>query len=193
MAEVNLLTLYKLAFGYVSSPHSKSGIAVSVPEASSFNPDNLGTVEFKEYSSVFGTPIFMPVVLEIPGLKWRCPNEPVVTIDLNKRIIETEVDGQNGTFKEGYSLGDYEIRIDGIIVNELDAQERYPNEEVAKLRRIVEHKGAVKVYCELLSIFNVNEIAVYSMGLPAVPGEPSAAAYTLTCKSDGNYDFIVKR
>lgn len=193
MAEVNLLTLFQLAFGYVRMPHNRSGIAAVVPSASAFNQEDEITVELKEYNSVFGQPIFMPVVLEIPGLKWKCPNEPVVTLNVSKRIIETEIDSNDGTFKEGFSLGDYEVDIDGIIVNELDAGERYPEEEVAKLRRIVEYKGSVKVYCDLLSIFNINDLAIFSMTMPPMAGQPSVAAYSLKCKSDRNIDLEVRR
>lgn len=192
MANVNLLALYQRTFGYVATPFSKSGIAAVVPVGSAFANEDLQAAPPKEFNSVFGSPIFMPVQIEIPGLKWKLPNEPVVTINQVRRIVETEIDSADGSFKELFSNGDFDIKIEGIIADEDFTTDQYPADEVRKLRQIVEYKGSCKIYCDMLSLWNITQIAIYSFDLPAVPGSPSSTGYVITAKSDKNYDLEVK-
>lgn len=194
MANFNLLQLYNRAFGYVATPFQQNGASAFVPLGSAFDVQDLGERAPREFNSIFGTPIFMPVVLEIPGLKYKLPNEPVVTINLTKKIVETEIDSNDGNFLEGFSLGNYDVDIDGIVVDENNwGAEEYPEEDMRKIRQILEYKGSVKVYCKQLSLFNINEIAIFGSSFPAMPGEPSVAAYKITAKSDRNFDLEVKK
>src|SRR3989337_696518 len=130
---INLLRLYQQTFGYVALPFARSKVAAVVPEASAFAKiaaKDLGAVQ----RSMLGTPMFMPTTLD--GI--QLPNEPIVTIRGGKKVIETEFDGNDGSFKEIFTLRDYNIEIAGIAVS--DNPDEYPTDIMRQIRELCEKR-----------------------------------------------------
>lgn len=137
--------------------------------------------------SFIGTPIHLP--LTING--YLLPNEPLVTITMNKKIIETELDGNDGTFKEEFSLGDYDVNIKGILIDE-NNPDQLPESQIRQLRDVLETRGSVKVSNTLLSFFNIDRLAIYSCSFPEYAGSMEMVPYEITCKSDKEFDLELK-
>lgn len=140
-----------------------------------------------ELLSYMGTPIHLPLTLE----DFRLPNEPLITLTVSKRIVETELDSMDGTFKEEFALGDYEINIKGILIDEANP-DQLPENLIRNLRRIVEKKGALKCSNKLLSYFNIDRLVIYSCTFPETVGSLEMVPYELTCKSDKEWDLELK-
>lgn len=149
-------------------------------------------------SSLLNTPILMPLKIQIspkgePTEFFTLPNEPIVEIRGTKKIVETEIDGQDGSFKELYSLGDYMITIRGVAVDENYSNENYPEELVRKLRTVYELRHHLEVVGPLFTIFNIKYIAIKDFNLVPNAGEQSMAPYEFVALSDKEYKLTLKR
>jgi hypothetical protein len=162
--------------------------------------DGLKGVDFevKDRSAYLNTPIMMPLKVQIsakgePVEYYTFPNEPIVEIRGSKKIVETDIDGQDGTFKELYNLGDYQITIRGIAVDEDYTREEYPEEIVRKLRTVYELKHHLEVVGPLFTLFNIKYISINDFSLVPQAGEISMAPYEFSAKSDKEYKLELKR
>ncbi|WP_317899421.1 DUF6046 domain-containing protein [Aurantibacillus circumpalustris] len=162
--------------------------------------DDLKAVEFdvNNRSAYLNTPILMPLKIQISAKGeeleyFTLPNEPIIEIRGSKKRVDTDIDGQDGTFKELYSLGDYKITIRGIAVDEDYDREEYPEDIVRKLRTIYELKHHLEVECPLFTIFNIKYISFDDFSLIPQPGEQSMAPYEFVASSDKEYKLELKR
>lgn len=133
-----------------------------------------------------GAVYFMPTSLG--GLKlW---NEPLVSIQSQKRIIKTVVAGstRRGTVKELIAAEDYKISIKGVILNERNP-EVYPASEVAKLRQLYERRDSVTIENEVCSLCKITRVVISSMTLGADEGYQGMQSYELVCESDNEFEY----
>jgi hypothetical protein len=171
--------------------------AVNAVDKSKYEQIQAADYKFIQKSSMLGTPIIMPVKIQISAAgqelqMYDLPDEPVVEIKSSKKIVETEIDGQDGTFKELYSLGDYSITIRGIITNTDFNDDSYPEDVVRSLRTIYELKHHVKVSCPLFSLFNIEYLALTSFDLPYVEGSVGMQPYEFMALSDKDFKLELK-
>jgi hypothetical protein len=192
MAKIDLSEAYKRVFPF------NGGVRIMPPPVDFvFPPINFGkpldivksigedaTGNFTKTRSTLGTPFFMPC--KIDG--FQLPNEPIVTLRSTKTIIETPIDGTDGTFKECYANGDYQITIKGICALDEESDE-YPDEQIRAIRKFWDKRTGVDVVCRLLSIYNINHIAIKSIDWPAIEGAPGMQPYQIECLSDKYFDL----
>lgn len=145
-----------------------------------------------ELISQLGNKLFMPCELndEYSLGKFQLPNEPIVEVRGGKRIVKTEIDGMDGTFKELFSLDDYQVTIRGLIVQE-DGSNNYPQEAVRTLRDFCELQHEVTINCEITNYFNIAQIVIESWEFPALEGFPGVQPYILNCLSDKDYKLVL--
>ena len=191
MAERNPLDLYRKHFGFVGLPYPGT-------RAEQARVDVLATADVQRRDRAtlasqrpapahyLGTPIFMPVKLG----DYQLPFEPLVEINGGKSIVRTPLAGFNGTVKENMGLDDYAITIRGIVLNE-DSDD-YPEAEVLRLRRLFEQTESLDIVCPLLSLFNINRIAIESLRLPAEEGVLHYQPYEFTGYSDFDVELLLR-
>ena len=193
--EFNLLNIYNRAFGtnFIAGRYSNGvePVVVPTPELYSSMVANSPVGELESY---IGTPMLMPTKL---GL-WWLPAEPIVKIGINRRIIETELDNVDGTFKEGFSNGDFEVDIMGVIIDQGDINsENLPEKNLRTLKKYIlqsegKEKGSIEITNKLLNLFGIYNIVIYSFKIDPVPGEIGMLKYSITAKSDFNRKLIIK-
>lgn len=129
---------------------------------------------------------FMPTTLGA----YKLPNEPLVSLQVQKRIIRTVVAGstRRGTVKELVATEDYKVSIKGVIVNEEDP-EAYPESDVSALRRLVEQRVAVSIDNTLCRLMGINKVIVTGLTLNADVGFAGMQSYELNCESDNDFEF----
>ena len=161
---------------------------------------NLNALEtkFKQKTSYLGTPIIMPHKMQISpkGQEvqfYDFPNEPLLEIHGSKKIIETDVDGQDGTFKELYNLGDYSVTIRGVAIDDRAESEDYPEDIIRNLRTIFELRHHLEVDNPLLALFNIKYLTIYDFDLPKIEGAPSMQPYEFMCKSDKDFNLELRK
>ncbi|QKX04887.1 hypothetical protein HN014_08135 [Aquimarina sp. TRL1] len=134
-----------------------------------------------------GTPYFMDLIID--GKTF--PNEPLITINGQKRIVETVVTGSNrrGTVKELISADDYRIRIEGIC---FDQKRQYPQKQVEEIISICEENRALPVKNDLLELFNVHSLVIKSYSFDKMQGQPHMQKYIINAISDEDFYAIIK-
>lgn len=139
-------------------------------------------------TGLLGVPIMLPCKLEDKML----PNEPLITLSGTKRVVMTEVDGQDGTFKELYSIGDMEVVIQGVCVND-DDPDNYPRDQVQMIRNLVEQPRHLSITNKLTELWNITHVSVLSYSFPAIPGEIGVQGYELRCVSDRDFKLRLRK
>jgi len=156
--------------------------------------ENQDTVRF----SIFGTPMCFPLEIKLKSESdwWLLPTEPIITLAGSNELIRRKVakgssslNSRRGTMKERWSQDDYTISIDGLLTT-FDRWE-YPQEDVQKLRRIVEAREPIDVKCQLLHLYGITRIVVEKYDFPFTKGEENQA-YRLTAYSDDDWDLLIK-
>ena len=182
MLDLNLLRLYGAAFGYVAQPgYAKASTAPDITRAEGYTAENYDAPRAPE-TGVLGTPIHLPCKLG----GYRLPNEPLIELSAQKRIIITDIDGNDGSFKELFSNGDMQVTIRGVLVYD-DDPEAYPEDQVRALRNVLEKKTHIEIVNRLTAMWNVEHVAIESYNFPAVPGELGMQAYEIRALSDREF------
>lgn len=170
-----------MTFGFVGLPYTALEAGSTVVAASAYTPMLVGGTD-AERTGLLGTPIHLPC--ELGGM--MLPNEPMIDIAGEKLIVKTPIDGNDGTFKELYSNGDLQVTIRGICVDQGDP-DSYPEDQVRRLRNVINQKQHVRVVNRLTALFGVEYLAIESWSFPAVPGELGMQGYELRCSSDRQF------
>lgn len=196
--DLRILDLLRVSFGYKRLYYLP--IVNRTPKGIKSKYEGLTAIDAKveQRNSFLNTPIIFPLKMQISAKgeeleMWQLPNEPIVEIRGSKRIVETEIDGQDGTFKELYSLGDYQITIRGVAVDEKYDNEDYPEDLVRKLRTIYELKHHLEVSGPLFTLFNIKYLTIKEFNLVPNPGEQSMAPYEFIASSDKEYKLTLKK
>lgn len=142
--------------------------------------------------SAINTPVFSDIFFE--GNSYVDENDNTVTflglsIDLvlmtvtnQKNIVETVLQGRNGSVKEYISDGDCQIVIEGKIFGA--GPNNYPQDEVQTLIEICKAPQAITVTSEYLKMFDVSSLVIRSLTLPQEEATRNYQAFTLNCLSD---------
>lgn len=162
--------------GYVGLPFPKLGFDDFL-----FDPKLLGNAILGK--NVLGRPYFMDVVID--GV--RLPNEPLVTINAKKTIVETVVIGseRKGTVKEFITAGDYHIKIEGLCIK--PNTKEYPQDQVESVIALASKNEALDFTNELAQLFGINRLVIKDYGFGNMQGMPYSQTYYLTCVSDEDF------
>lgn len=151
-------------------------------------PVDTGELPPEAVQNSYGVVIHLP--LKMGG--YLLPNEPRLTIRSKKTIIETQIDSNDpalqGTFKELFSVGDWEVTIQGIVFND-DNENDIPEREIRKLRQLYLKRESLEVENRLLEIYKITRLAIYDFDADDMPGQINAQAYVFKCKSDNLWNL----
>ncbi|WP_199118714.1 DUF6046 domain-containing protein [Pedobacter sp. ASV28] len=160
---------------YIASPYpdlSKKIEALRLPD-------------LNKIGNVLGSPYFMQLNLMKPDNEIiTLPNEPLVSISLQKTIVETATVGEQrkGTVKEYICTEDFNIDIKGVCIGK---NEDYPTEEVTRLKDLFMVNEALEVKENFfLGLFGIEKIVLKSLKLDEMIGQESVQKYTITAISD---------
>lgn len=117
--------------------------------------------------------------LELPDGETIKMPEVVITVSLQKQIKTTPVNGLEGTIKEYFDNGDYNLQIEtGIVALNKDGYivDKYPSEGVTRLKKFLDHSGSLNVHCPILDLFGISQLVVMS--------------YTIQCAAHSNHQNV---
>lgn len=103
---------------------------------------------------------------------------PRVQVSSKNNIVLTPVQGRDYTRKEFISGGDYEISVEGRITSKYP--DVYPEAEVSKFLRLMQHKGVLECGNTILRQFRITRLIVLSYSLGASDCR-NVQPYTLQC------------
>lgn len=114
----------------------------------------------------------------------------LVSVGMQKHIVETAVQGRNGTVKEYISDGDYAIDIKGTLTA--------PNGQSVRslMNPLIEAcKAQIALRIDswyLTELFGITNIVVYYYNFPQSAGGYSTQNFEIQCKSDKPIELILK-
>lgn len=143
-------------------------------------------------TNALGVPMRMPLEVKADGGDWwLLPIEPIISVVGKNIVVKRNVSKgrTRGSIKEKWSQDDYQITIEGILINyDKDA---YPEEDVKRLRSLCE--GArLKVRCKLFELFSIDYIVVENFEFPMTSGIQNQG-YRISAVSDDVYKLLLKR
>lgn len=100
----------------------------------------------------------------------------LISLSSDKNLVLTQVAGRDYSRKELVSNGDLNFSVSGHIASRIP--DVYPNEEVQKLRQILQYKGIVEVNNEFLDQWGVKKIVIKSFNFPSSEGKKAVQDYS---------------
>lgn len=110
-------------------------------------------------------------------LVWYDPTA-LVSINSDRNLIITRVQGRDYSRKELISNGDIEFTVSGHILSNMP--EVYPAQDVQKFIQIMQYKGIVKVNNLILDQFNIDGIVIKDFSLAPKEGYKSQQDYSFS-------------
>ena len=166
---------------------------VSLPEGEYPDVERpLSEEELEEVqTNALGLPMQFPLSFALEGAEpWLLPQEPMITITGQHILTKRQVaKGKiRGSIKERWTLDDYSIRIEGVIIG---VDGRYPKAEVQRLKEYLE-AAKVSAYCPIFELFGITRIVFESWEFPHTSGEANQN-YSIQALSDDTYKLLLTR
>ena len=154
--------------------------------------------EFTLFSD-YGTPIVSNLTF-LPGsyiddngnkITWEGLSIDTVLFDVNRPslIVETPVQGRDGTVKEYISKDDYFVTIRGALVSK--EARVYPKDDFNRLITILNQPVALEILSDYLKLFSINNLVVFDSNFPQREGFYNMQIFELRCKADAPIEFIL--
>lgn len=131
----------------------------------------------------------------LTSLKLKCNDQELVLkecvclVTLEKNIVQTALQGRNGTIKEYVNDGDYQVEIAAALSAECD---QYPKNEIQKLMSLLKINDALSVGDDsFLSLFGITHLIVKSYGFNQET-HSNRQTFTICCLSDTSYEIKLK-
>ncbi|MCD6011638.1 MAG: hypothetical protein K0Q79_1500 [Flavipsychrobacter sp.] len=123
--------------------------------------------------------------------KWHLPH-PVMSIELNAHIVDTELTERDGLVSELVNVSGYKIHIKGLLINRQSND--FPAEDFDTLNRLFNLKIPVKIVSEVTNILLRNNpeklVTIRSLKFPEHPGVRNVRPYELELYSEMPFSLI---
>ncbi|WEK18176.1 MAG: DUF6046 domain-containing protein [Candidatus Pedobacter colombiensis] len=193
MASVSfyLPKLFQTQFGIQSTSFAVEGMGEGAPTQS-------------QVMSPIGTPVYEIIQIQAEQFsyydmqqkrkrddgvvpQYTFPYELLLDVSQAKKIVSTEVVGRNGSVLEYIGLGDYQINIQGFIIN-YNADE-YPDRQVAEMKRILDIPRSLKVSSLYLNRLGIDRMAIKEYSFPVLEGHIQVQPFKIAAVSDLPYEL----
>ena len=102
----------------------------------------------------------------------------LITINSDKNLVVTKVQGRDYSRKELVSNGDIKFSVSGQITSKLP--ESYPADEVQKFIKMMQYKGVIRINNQLLDQFGITHIIIENFNLQSREGYKAVQNYTFS-------------
>lgn len=142
------------------------GMQTAKPFKVSETIGNEGNPEFQSLQDLEGRPWLTSLAISFENRTFVF-EECIITVNQEKNIVATPLQGRPGTVKEYISDGDYSITVDAGINNYSEgdgtgASMEYPVEKVTALQKILKLPETLKVQSDFLEVFEIRSAVVKS-------------------------------
>ncbi len=172
----------RIAFDYVGLPFpewwEKNQRRYGLPDLRSINSEQL-----------LGAKYFMNIKLSYKGQVFELPNEPLVSISLQKTIIETATVGEEriGAVLEYITTENYQVSIKGVCYD-IENPELYPADQVSIINDLFKINDSVDVVNNpFFELFGIRKLAFKTKNIDEMQGQQGLQSYTLTAISDQDF------
>ena len=117
------------------------------------------------------------VVEETETLVWY-DTTALITINSDKNLIATRVQGRDYSRKELVSNGDIKFSVSGQITS--GKPDIYPSEEIKKFIKVMQYKGVIKVNNQILDQFGISHIVITNFNISPRQGYKALQSYSFS-------------
>ncbi|HFG0576702.1 TPA: DUF6046 domain-containing protein [Flavobacterium psychrophilum] len=151
-------------------------------------------------SNYIGVSTLTSLAFNYKGKKIDFP-ECIITVNQERNIVTTPMEGRDGTVKEYISDGDYTIAMEAAVCSyiinqkgEADYQtsHAYPKEQLEKLIRFLKIKDALDVQSDFLTLFGITSVIVKSYEM-VQETHSNRQAFTIQMLSDTPYEIKINQ
>jgi hypothetical protein len=151
-------------------------------------------------SSQFGQPVYANIEfqggewLDFDGRRRQFPdiqiNEVLITVNQQKNIIETEIQGSDsGAVLEYVGLRNYNVQCEMILVGNNGI---YPTQSVRNIKDMLTAPVPIKVNSWYLQNFDIYDLVVREFDIPQVAGGISQQPITITFSSSNSAILVIQ-
>lgn len=181
MAEFNLNTIFKKAFGY-DAPES-----FSIPKAEARrNQSILGQPYYME--DALGREFFLPITIDGYLIPFG-----VLSMTWKKTIVSTPMPERGGSVHELISIDDYTFNIKGLLVNE---DNEFPESGIIDLQQLFYANSNVTLRSAVsdivLSGASDHKVIIKEIKWPGEAGVEHVQAFEIDCESDQIFELNIK-
>ena len=145
-------------------------------------PHGMGNLGFAQYRC--------PVTLEGGGMYCELAADPLIAVERANDVVRRSVAKprrKEGTIKESWAVGDWQVTIAGVIVAETREE---LEKAVMELDAVCAVRESLEVTCPLLNDqYGITRLAVTQLQLPFTPGELNQQ-FTITALSDTSHELL---
>jgi len=139
----------------------------------------LGNPVFSDFqTSSFNYTTLSKNTVSVPAIKIE---EVLYTVQFPKRIVQTEINGRDGSVKEYISTGDAQVNIKGTIYG---PNGTYPENDVMALFTLCRAPVSFVINSWYLNNFNITNLVITDYSIPQEAGGFSYQNFELNCLSD---------
>lgn len=102
----------------------------------------------------------------------------LITINSDKNLIATRVQGRDYSRKELVSNGDIKFSVSGQITS--GKPDIYPAEEIKKFIKVMQYKGIIKINNQVLDQFGISHIVITNFNISPRPGYKALQQYSFS-------------
>lgn len=132
---------------------------------------------------------YMPVSFKANGRTVEFPYA-VLSISQKKNIVSTQLQGRVGTVKELISIGDADIDLTGMLVDDFG---NYPEHDVTAIKQLFEINKSIEIICPLTDIIlgTGTEVVIESVSYPSLGGVEDAQVVKMKLITDKPFELCL--
>jgi hypothetical protein len=111
----------------------------------------------------------------------------LLSVNLAKIIVKTQIEGRRGTIKEYIGEDDWQITINGFL---LAGNGQTPSDAIIDLKNMVRAHAPIRVVCAWLNNLDIFNIVIKDFSMEQEPGGYSKQAFTITAIS--SHDILLQ-
>jgi len=166
-------------------------------QAKPFRVKDQNTPDFKSTEELKGTSWITSLAFEHHSINNKFVfEECIMTVNLEKNIISTALQGRDGTIKEYVTQGDYTISMAAGITNYIEgdlsaASKAYPADKITDLNKFLKIKESLIVHSDFLNYFGINSAVIQKFSLTQET-HSNRQSISITMVSDTTYEIKLK-
>ena len=180
---------------------ASQGVVAGAFSYGKFTPLNVTKEDIElKGSNYIGVPTLTSLAFNYKGEKVDF-QECIITVNQEKNIVTTPMEGRDGTIKEYISDGDYTIAMEAAVCSyiinqkgETDYQtsHAYPKEQLEKLIRFLKINDALDVQSDFLTLYGIKNVVVKSYTM-VQETHSNRQAFTIQMLSDTPYEIKINQ
>lgn len=188
------------ADGYKVNRLKEKGSNAFYPDSelqkSPFNTDVLFSFEIGGQGLKYFDPFSGALEIDYPDW-FRVPVATLIDFSREKENIKTRVNGGIGTVKELFSMGDWKLKIRGLVFDEYGANITDGGRTAVELRRQLlrfeNFADSIPVRGWLFNEMKITHITINRINLQQVAGKPWVIPFDMDCDSDASPELIIQK